>query len=309
MSNYSSSSKRKLGDRTPQESRKIPKHTDFVSSNSHVVERHYNEKREEGREKRMESKILRLRNFNNWLKSVLIGKHMAAGNTVLDIGCGKGGDLNKWDKAEIHKYYGFDLAQKSIEDAKKRWEVLSQRGSKIKQAEFYVLDYIISDEIKFDIVSMQFCLHYSFESEEKVRMALKNVTSGLKIGGYFIGTVPNAYRIVKILKSLPDNELEFGNSIYSIKFEQKESYPLYGNKYWFNLEESIDDCPEYLVYFPVFEKLAKEYGLKLLYKKSFHDLYEEEKKNDKFYDLLFQMQVIGKRPDDSKMTDDEWEAI
>ena len=54
--------------------------------------------------------------------------------------------------------------------------------------------------------------------------------------------------------------------------------------------------------------MAREYGLQLQYKKTFHHLYEEEKKLERFYDLLFHMQVIGKNQDDSKITDDEWEA-
>src|SRR5437016_5278429 len=105
-----SSSKRKFGDKGFQEPRKIPKTSEIdVSSN---VERHYNEKREEGREKRMKSRILRLRNFNNWTKSVLIGKYTKNGDVVLDIGCGKGGDLIKWDKARIDKLYGFGKSLK-----------------------------------------------------------------------------------------------------------------------------------------------------------------------------------------------------
>lgn len=46
------------------------------------------------------------------------------------------------------------------------------------------------------VSSCQFCLHYSFESEEKARGCLDNVTARLKPGGYFIGTIPNAYWLV-----------------------------------------------------------------------------------------------------------------
>lgn len=44
----------------------------------------------------------------------------------------------------------------------------------------------------FDVVSMQFCMHYAFETEEKVRMMLLNATQYLRPGGVFIGTIPNA---------------------------------------------------------------------------------------------------------------------
>jgi len=47
-----------------------------------------------------------MRNFNNWVKSVLIGRHAVRGGTVLDLGCGKGGDLLKWKKAGIATYIG-----------------------------------------------------------------------------------------------------------------------------------------------------------------------------------------------------------
>jgi mRNA (guanine-N7-)-methyltransferase len=138
-------------------------------------------------------------------------------------------------------------------------------------------------------------------------MALRNATSNLKSGGMFIGTVPDANWIVKKLKSLPKDQLEFKNSIYSIRFEQRNNFPLFGHKYWFYLKDAINDCPEYLVHFPTFQELASEYGLELVYKKRFHDLYNEAKEDSHYRELLYNMRVIDKR-DEEEMSDDEWEA-
>jgi mRNA (guanine-N7-)-methyltransferase len=44
----------------------------------------------------------------------------------------------------------------------------------------------------FDVVSMQFCMHYAFETRDKAQCMLQNVTRYLRKGGVFIGTVPNA---------------------------------------------------------------------------------------------------------------------
>jgi mRNA (guanine-N7-)-methyltransferase len=154
---------------------------------------------------------------------------------------------------------------------------------------------------------MQFSLHYSFESECRARTALRNISSNLKQGGIFIGTIPDANWIVKRLKSLPEDELKFGNDIYSIKFEQKEHFPMYGHKYWFWLEDAVD-CPEYLVHFGAFEKLAAEYGLELRFKRRFHDVYHEAKEERMYRDLLYFMKVIRENSADGEMSEAEWEA-
>ncbi|GBC03800.1 hypothetical protein RclHR1_05320017 [Rhizophagus clarus] len=278
---------------------------------SRFVADHYNSKVEVGVERRRESTIIFLRSFNNWIKSVLIGKYVTRDGHALDMGCGKGGDLLKWNKANIKSLVGLDIAEVSIEDARKRWSDMKGRRF---DAMFNVMDCFssnISDVIPrdtvFDIVSMQFCLHYSFETEEKARITLNNVTSNLKSGGIFIGTVPDANWIVKKLKSLPKDQLKFENSIYSIRFEQKDNYPPFGHKYWFYLKDAINDCPEYLVHFPTFQKLASQYGLELVYKKRFHDLYNEVKEEPHYRELLYSMRVIDKR-NEEEMSDDEWEA-
>ncbi|CAG8841548.1 19181_t:CDS:2, partial [Racocetra persica] len=129
-----------------------------------------------------------------------------------------GGDLLKWKAAKISALVGLDLSDVSIDDAKKRWENLKGINCKDKYpAEFHVLD-CFSNPItsipsirnkKFDVVSMQLCLHYSFETEHKAHMALNNASSNLKEGGLFIGTVTDANWIVKKLKTLGPKELEF----------------------------------------------------------------------------------------------------
>ena len=50
------------------------------------------------------SPIKLMRNFNNWVKSILIRTHLnncPRGCTALDICCGKGGDLLKWKEGKI----------------------------------------------------------------------------------------------------------------------------------------------------------------------------------------------------------------
>jgi mRNA (guanine-N7-)-methyltransferase len=50
--------------------------------------------------------------------------------------------------------------------------------------------------IKFDIVSVQFSFHYSFETVEQAQKMLLNISQNLAPGGFFIGTTPNSNRIV-----------------------------------------------------------------------------------------------------------------
>ena len=70
------------------------------------------------------------RSFNNWTKSMLINEYMdkirrAEGFrgqvSVLDLGCGKGGDLTKWHKAKVDHVVGVDIAATSIEQCKDRY--------------------------------------------------------------------------------------------------------------------------------------------------------------------------------------------
>ena len=51
-------------------------------------------------------------------------------------------------------------------------------------------------EQMFDICSCQFVYHYSFESEQKATMMLRNACERLKPGGFFIGTTPDAFELV-----------------------------------------------------------------------------------------------------------------
>lgn len=84
----------------------------FVQENSEhtkVVAQHYNELKEKGLAERFKSRIFYMRNFNNWIKSMLISEYLekikesiqfGSPLRVLDMCCGKGGDLLKWQKGE-----------------------------------------------------------------------------------------------------------------------------------------------------------------------------------------------------------------
>lgn len=211
-----------------------------------VVRAHYNAVPERGRDwRKTDSKIKGLRSFNNWIKSCIIQKFapdedhtpgarergISSGKEllVLDLGCGKGGDLGKWQQAPqpVELYVGLDPADISIEQARERYRQMASRDRhsgrggrgghyrrpqpRLFEARFQVKDCFgesledieivrqvgftksnISSERGFDVVSMMFCMHYAFENETKARQMLMNVAGSLKKGGRLIGTIPNS---------------------------------------------------------------------------------------------------------------------
>ena len=51
------------------------------------------------------------------------------------------------------------------------------------------------------------------------------------------------------LDELPQDaeELSFGNSVYKIRFDERKKRPVFGHKYWFYLQDAVENVPEYIV--------------------------------------------------------------
>ncbi|KAJ7219098.1 mRNA capping enzyme-domain-containing protein [Mycena pura] len=296
-----------------------------------VVVDHYNTRPEVGVAQRETSPIIGLKSFNNWVKSVLISRfaHPALASSkvvgrgsragrgkVLDMGCGKGGDLIKWANARVAEYFGVDIAAVSIDQARSRWQ---QRRNHSFDATFASLDCYTEPLTKafipaklatpFDVVSMQFCMHYAFESIQKARCMLENVSRWLRPGGTFIGTIPNAEQLIQNLENLPPDapDLKFGNSVYSIRFEDRVHKPLFGHKYWFYLQDAVENVPEYIVKWDNFVQMAAEYGLHPVYKEEFHHIFSEHRDHAEFGPLMVHMKVVDANGE-SAMDEDQWEA-
>lgn len=167
---------------------------------------HYSGRKNQTLQEREASPIIHLRKLNNWIKSVLIQHYARPGDAVLDLACGKGGDLIKWDKAGIRYYVGIDIAQGSIQDCRARYNASNFRfPARLICGDCYevgLLDQILAadHEAPFDICSCQFALHYSWSTEARARRALANVSASLRPGGTFIGTMPDANVIIKKLR-------------------------------------------------------------------------------------------------------------
>lgn len=275
---------------------KVPRFVKETGGYANVVATHYNKLEEKGLDERSKSRIFYMRNFHNWIKSMLIneyltkikdGKKYSEPIRVSDMCCGKGGDLLKWRKGGITHLICSDIANISVDQCKSRYNDMKNRREK-GNSNIYSIEYIVADcsndrlrekyrdpSMKLDLVSCQFAFHYSFESLPQAECMMRNAAECLQPGGYFIGTIPDANEL--IARAHKSGRNQFGNDVYQVEFYcDTHKPPLFGGKYNFRLH-GVVDCPEFLVHFPTLVKLAKKYGLKLVRKEKFYEYYERMK--------------------------------
>ncbi|KAG6515919.1 hypothetical protein ZIOFF_026365 [Zingiber officinale] len=277
--------------------------------NARRVAEHYSARSNQTLEEREASPIIHLKKLNNWIKSVLIQLYARSKDAVLDIACGKGGDLIKWDKAKIGYYLGVDIAEGSIKDCRTRYNGDSEQQQRRKKfgfparlicADFYEvpLDKYLQDDAPFDICSCQFALHYSWSTEVRARQALANVSALLRPGGIFIGTMPDANVIVKRLR---EDQLDVQYA--SLNFLLQHSYLTK-----LCMQDAVD-CPEWIVPFHVFKSLADEYGLDLVFAKNSHEFVNEYLKKPEYAELMRRLGALGDgNHDQSTLSQDEWDV-
>jgi len=316
--------KRKINDGIEEEEGGDEKDAKRQNGVGSTVASHYNNLKEGGLESRKESRIFFMRNFNNWIKSMLMQEYVSKleakglrGLKVLDLGCGKGGDLLKWQKSRVSHVTGLDIAETSIEQCHERFKKMNERRNQNSfSGEFYAADctkvrtrdLYSNPDMEFDIVSCQFAFHYCFESLPQAECMLKNISENLKIGGFFIGTTPCAYEIMSRLQKAGGSS--FGNSVYNISFPEDmvAKPPLFGAQYNFHLE-GVVDCPEFLVYLPLLEKLATKFGLLLVGKERFGNYFNKKKNHESSLNLLRRMSALEPYPSRSLLADREQYAF
>ena len=176
------------------------------------------------------------RNFNSWIKSLIISLYHAPENnkskSVLDLGCGRGGDLLKMYHAKVNEYIGvdkdYDGLFNAVDSANTRFEKYSKRFPDfIKNSKFILMDLnkgfdlksqeaamsnmtndnkmliktIFTKERKFDIINCNMALHYMFESYDTVQNLINIISQYLALDGYFTCIIIDPYQLMKLFNN------------------------------------------------------------------------------------------------------------
>ncbi|VEU39589.1 unnamed protein product [Pseudo-nitzschia multistriata] len=342
---------------------------------------------------RDKSILYHMKCFNNWVKATQIAELDPSTGSykqplrVLDLACGKGGDLTKWTihKRGIRNYVGIDVARGSLKDAAERARGLRKRN-KLTKAVFACADlgsdvpgrkrtpssrgmqklltWSLEDEApfengdpdfrmvagggiapsdSFDIVSIQFAIHYMMQTGARARRFFHTVSQLLDIGGNLAFTTIDARVVVDHMMNLGLNfhfedgkEPEFssvvvqtGGGACRLTFEPHivkkilqcradgtgGEEDLFGLEYTFTLVEGDDhaagmgdavNLPEWLIPIPVLVSLGKEAGLELEYAQNFHEFYQARSDpgtHRAAHALLGNMKVPNRH---GTISDDEW---
>lgn len=125
-----------------------------------------------------------IREQNNIIKREFLNKWVSRGASVLDVGCGQGGDIHKWRHIGVSKLVGIDPNPWAIQEAKRR-----SRGI---FGTFHVGDIRSAPCDKlFDVICYNFSLQY------QPLELLGEITHRLVKDGLFIGIITDSTRLDK----------------------------------------------------------------------------------------------------------------
>lgn len=131
----------------------------------------------------------KIRRHHNHLKRQLIQEVVGPSSNVLDVGCGFGGDLQKWQAINT-KLTACDPDLSAIEEAKRRTRNIKY------QVRLIVGDITACPMEKFDVICFNFSIHYIFQNEYLFKVSIENIVERLRPGGKLIGCIPDSDMII-----------------------------------------------------------------------------------------------------------------
>ena len=183
------------------------------------------------------NKIKDIKRFHNNIKRTLYNQYLSKFNKpiVLEIGSGRGGDLKKLKNNEVQYVLMTNIDKGGINEAKVRYNNMNKKNFKVdffvanssKNITNQISTYTKGDKYFFDIVSVQFALHYFLKTKTTFQNFFNNINSFLKSGGYIIATFLDGDSLNTIFKK--QNEVKFMGSDNKPIFSIEKKYKMYKN--------------------------------------------------------------------------------
>ena len=242
-----------------------------------------------------------IRGYLNRVKEIIISSVKGNSFKVLDIGCGKGQDILKFNKYNNLRYLGIDQSSAEIEEAKRRLQQ-TKVGANIfeyhttKDAFEASPDWLplAKKMAPVDLISFQLSIHYAFRGLSAVQGLIKNMVSVAKNGTKVIITTLDDKQVVDRVAKAKETARGSGNyryngENYSIELDDYSRELFVGGDYKvikkiaeasydftaFPKDEGARKATEYPVPRETFVKMMADQGFKLVDEKNAMD-YEGE---------------------------------
>lgn len=222
-----------------------------------------------------------MRIFHNFIKRKLYNKYTTNINYLLDLACGKGGDLSKWFGNNIKHVIGYDINEISITEAKRRLTSFSGKTD----VQLFVKDLSnneLSGSNNVDVISSMFSFHYFFESKSSLNTILKSINNNIKMGGIFMGCLFDGKSVLDHL------DKNVNNNNFKITLEK----PLHSNELSQRIKVFLNDTvldeptDEFLVDFDYLVYIMKSRGFDLIETVMFKELYNKNFKMNKIEKMV-----------------------
>lgn len=161
--------------------------------------------------------LITMRKFHNRVKEEMLSAYLRPGDTIIDIGSGRGGDLDKWRELGLKKVYAIEPNPINSAELKRRYTIDKNNKRLIKKMpDVELLEFGAENTDKINkiitngndgnvnstkaIVSF-FSMTYFGESQEKYDDLLKTIDL-IPSEGFFIGAVMDGRRTEDLLKNV-----------------------------------------------------------------------------------------------------------
>jgi ubiquinone/menaquinone biosynthesis C-methylase UbiE len=206
-----------------------------------------------------------MRKFHNWVKRTYIEKYKQSAGTVIDFGCGRGGDFGKYIDSGFACIYGIDCNQKNLDEATRRSADMllnpENENISIKISQYDLTKDVVSINDKADLAVCNFAFHFFSKTLD---VFISNVINNTKKGAYIVLTFMDP----ELIEFTETDE-------WSItKVSENAKVCIKGSMLEENQVEPIVDIQETISKF-------KEYGIELVEQTCFKNLYSSWKSKAK----------------------------
>ena len=171
-------------------------------------------------QQRKSGPLIKYKEFANSVKRRMYAEYAQGVSSLVDLACGRGGDISKWRDAGAQHVIAMDLSAAQLEDARHREKSGHGGGkgggkgggrggacaggadgaTKIVWVQGSLLDAQLGAKLRpklpdpkagADAVAIMFAVQFAFDSREHADALLRTISQLLRPGGVFFGTAPD----------------------------------------------------------------------------------------------------------------------